>query len=102
MAPFCDGTPRRLWVGNCVVLYRVDGVPVAKRICRNVSSDVVVGSTSPLETVMSRFKSPPACLWQTSLTSGCTQFEHGLLSSCSTMVPASGTMNCEHRITPKL
>ena len=48
MAPLCDGTPRRLWVGKCVVLHTLDGVPVAKGICRNVSSDVVVGSTSPL------------------------------------------------------
>ena len=48
MAPLCDGTPRRLWVGKCVVLDRPDGVPVAKGICRNMSSDVVVGSSSPL------------------------------------------------------
>ena len=31
-----------------MVLHRPDGFPVAKGICRNVSSDVVVGSTSPL------------------------------------------------------
>ena len=48
MAPLCDGTPRRLWVGKCVVLHRPDGFPIAKGICRNVSSDVVVGSSSPL------------------------------------------------------
>ena len=48
MAPLCDGTPRRLWVGKCVVLYRANGIPVTKGICRNVSSDVMVGSTSPL------------------------------------------------------
>ena len=48
MAPLCDGTPRRLWVGKCVVLHRPDKVPVAKGICQNVSSDIVVGSTGPL------------------------------------------------------
>ena len=48
MAPLCDGTPRRLWVGKCVVLYRADGFPIAKEICRNVSFDVVVGSSGPL------------------------------------------------------
>ena len=48
VAPLCDGTPRRLWVGKCVVLHRPDGFPIAKGICRNVSSDVVVGSSGPL------------------------------------------------------
>ena len=48
VAPLCDGTPRRLWVGKCVVLHRADGFPIAKGICRNVSSDVVVGSSGPL------------------------------------------------------
>ena len=48
MAPLYDGTPRRLWVGKCVVLHRADGVPVAKGICQNVSSNIVVGSTAPL------------------------------------------------------
>ena len=47
-APLCDGTPRRLWVGKCVVLHRADGFPIARGICRNVCSDVVVGSTGPL------------------------------------------------------
>ena len=47
-APLCDGTPRQLWVGKCVVLHRADGFPIARGICRNVCSDVVVGSTSPL------------------------------------------------------
>ena len=47
-APLCDGTPRRLWVGKCVVLHRADGFPIARGICRNVCSDVVVGSTNPL------------------------------------------------------
>ena len=46
-APLCDGTPRRLWVGKCVVLHRADGFPIARGICRNVSSDVV-GSSGPL------------------------------------------------------
>ena len=48
MAPLYDGTPRRLWVGKCVVLHRADGFPIAKGICWNVSSDVVVGSSGPL------------------------------------------------------
>ena len=48
MAPLCDGTPRRLWVGKYVVLHRADGFPIAKGICRNVSSEVVVGSSGPL------------------------------------------------------
>ena len=47
-APLCDGTPRRLWVGKCMVLHRADGFPIARGICRNVCSDVVVGSTGPL------------------------------------------------------
>ena len=48
MAPLCDGTPRRLWVGKCMVLHRADGFPIVKGICRNVSSDVVVGSSGLL------------------------------------------------------
>ena len=48
MATLYDGTPRRLWVGECVVLHRPDGFPIAKGICRNVSFDVVVGSSGPL------------------------------------------------------
>ena len=47
-APLCDGIPRRLWVGKCVVLHRADGFPIARGICRNVCSDVVVGSIGPL------------------------------------------------------
>ena len=47
-APLCDCTPRRLWVGKCVVLLRADGFPIARGICQNVSSDVVVGSSGPL------------------------------------------------------
>ena len=45
--PLCEGIPRRLWVGKCVVLYKSDGVHVARGICRNVSSDVVIGTTGP-------------------------------------------------------
>ena len=48
MAPLCDGTPRKLWVGKCVVLHRANEVPVAKGIYQNVNSNVVVGSTSLL------------------------------------------------------
>ena len=48
VAPLYDGTPRRLWVGKCVVLHRIDGFPIAKGICWNVSSDIVVGSSGPL------------------------------------------------------
>ena len=48
MPPLCEGIPRQLWVGKCVVLYKNDGVPVARGICRNVSSDVVIGTTGPL------------------------------------------------------
>ena len=46
--PLCEGIPRRLWMGKCVVLYKNDGVPVARGICRNVSYDVVIGTTGPL------------------------------------------------------
>ena len=45
MAPLCEGIPRRLWVGKCVVLHKADGVPLAKGICCNVNSDFVIGST---------------------------------------------------------
>ena len=31
-----------------MVLHRADGFPIARGICRNVSSDVVVGSSGPL------------------------------------------------------
>ena len=31
-----------------MVLHKVDGVLVAKGICRNVNSDVMIGSTGPL------------------------------------------------------
>ena len=33
---------------KCVVLHKANGVPVAKGICCNVSSDVVIGTTGPL------------------------------------------------------
>ena len=48
MPPLCEGIPQQLWMGKCVVLYKNDGVPVAKGICRNISSDVVIGTTGPL------------------------------------------------------
>ena len=35
-------------MGKCVVLHRADGFLIAREICRNVCSDVVVGSTGPL------------------------------------------------------
>ena len=35
-------------MGKHVVLYKNDGVPVARGIYRNVSSDVVIGTTGPL------------------------------------------------------
>ena len=47
-APLCDGTPKRLWVGKCVVLHRANGFPIVRGICWNVSSDVIVGSSGPL------------------------------------------------------
>ena len=68
-------------------------------MCAPTSS---LGPSALLGKVMWRFKSPPAFPWQTSLTSGGTQFEHGLLNSCSTMVLASETMNCKHSITLEL
>ena len=42
------GIPKRLWMGKCVVLHRGDEVPMAKGICHNVSSNIVVGSTCSL------------------------------------------------------
>ena len=48
MPPLYEDIPRQLWVGKCVVLYKVDEVPVAGDICRNLNSDVVIGTTSPL------------------------------------------------------
>ena len=48
-APFCEGIPRRLWVEKCVVLHKANEVLVAERLCRNVSSNVVIGSTGLLE-----------------------------------------------------
>ena len=46
--PLYEGIPRRLWVRKCVVLYKSHEVLVAKGICCNVSSDVVIGTTGPL------------------------------------------------------
>ena len=46
--PLYEGIPWRLWVGKCVVLYKSHRVPLAKGICRNVSFDVIIGSTGPL------------------------------------------------------
>ena len=102
VAPLCDGTPRRLWVEKCVVLHRPDGFPIAKGICRNVSSDVVVGSSGPLgdsrvaiqiSSSLSMADTPDE--WRYSIRAWPIEF-------VSTMVPASETMNCEHNITPKL
>ena len=46
--PLCEGIPQQLWMGKCVVLYKNDGVLMARGICRNVSSDVVIGTTGLL------------------------------------------------------
>ena len=46
--PLYEDISRWLWVGKCVVLYKSHKVPVAKGICRKVSSDVVIGTTRPL------------------------------------------------------
>ena len=46
--PQCEGIPRRNWTGKCVVLQNVSGAAVAEGICRNVSSDDVIGSSGPL------------------------------------------------------
>ena len=102
MPPLCEGIPRRLWVGKYVVLYKNDEVPVAKGICRNVSSDVVIGTTGPLgdshvavqiSSSLSMADVPDE--WRYSI-------EHGLWSSSSTMVLASGTMKYEQNTTPEL
>ena len=44
----CEGIPRWLWVGKYMVLYKNDGVPIARGVCRNVNSDVVIGTTGLL------------------------------------------------------
>ena len=49
VASLCEGIPRQLWVEKCVVLHRADGVLVAKRICCNVSSNIVIGSIGLLK-----------------------------------------------------
>ena len=46
--PQCEGIPRRNWTGKCVVLQNVSGAVVADGICRNVSSDDVIGSSGLL------------------------------------------------------
>ena len=48
-APLCDGIPRRFWVDKYVIPHKADKVTVAKGICHNVSSDIVVGSRGLLE-----------------------------------------------------
>ena len=48
MLPLCEGIPWRLWVGKCMVLYKNDGVHVARGICRNVSFDIIIGTTGLL------------------------------------------------------
>ena len=47
-APLCNGIPRRLWVGKCMILHEADRVVVAKGISCKVSSDIMVGSKGPL------------------------------------------------------
>ena len=46
--PICEGIPRKNWVGKIVLLHNATGVSVASGIYRNVSSDVVIGSSGPL------------------------------------------------------
>ena len=46
--PQCEGIPRQNWTGKCVVRQNVSGAVVAEGICCNVSSDDVIGSSSPL------------------------------------------------------
>ena len=48
MALHCEGISQRLWMSKCMILNKVVGVLVAKRIHRNVNSDVVVGSSGLL------------------------------------------------------
>ena len=43
-APLCEVIPKKPWVSKCVILHRADKVGMAKGICSNVSSNVVVGS----------------------------------------------------------
>ena len=102
MPPLYEDIPRRLWMEKCMVLYRIDGVPVARGICRNVALTSSLALLVLLEIVMLRFRSPPVCPWRMCRMSGDTQFEHGLLSSTSAMVLASETMNCELNTIPEL
>ena len=48
LAPVCEGISRRIWLDKCVIFHRVDKVSIAKGICRNINSDVVVGCTNLL------------------------------------------------------
>ena len=95
MPPLCEGIPRRLWMEKCMVLWQE--VYVAMSALMSSLALLVL-----LEIVMLRFRSPPVCPWRMCRMSGDTQFEHGLLSSSSTMVPASGTMSCELNTIPEL
>ena len=44
MPLFCEAIPQQLWVGKSLVLYKNDGMSMARGTCRNVSSDVVIGT----------------------------------------------------------
>ena len=46
--PQCEGIPRWNWIGKCIVLQNANGAAMAEGICRNVSSDVVIGLSGPL------------------------------------------------------
>ena len=46
--PLCDGIPRRLWVDKYVIHHKADKVAVAKGICHNINSNVLVGFRGPL------------------------------------------------------
>ena len=102
MPPLCEGIPRRLWVGKCEVLYKNDGVPVAKIYVATLALTSSLALLVRLEIVMLRFRSPPVCLWRMCRMNGDTQFEHGLWSSSSTTVLVSGTMNYKQNTTPEL
>ena len=78
MLPLCEGIPRRLWVGKCVVLYKNVRVPVARGICRNVNSDVVIGSTGPLGDSHVAVQISSSLSMEMCRMSGDTQFGHGL------------------------
>ena len=48
LIPLCEGILRRNWVGKCVVLQNASSVAIASGICRNVSSDAIIGSSGLL------------------------------------------------------